>query len=84
MVLINPVLEVLVPFEVRGKTRIKRDDLPRLKTTAEVVEFFKRYPQVNHRAGHPVQLQWITHDEHWAIDEYYREVGRKGWEVNGP
>lgn len=78
MILINPVLEVFIPFEKRMGILQKRDDLPRFSTTSEVVDFLKNNPEVNQRNGKPVQLQWICHDEAWAVREFHMEVGRRG------
>lgn len=81
-ILINPILVVLVPFEVRGKELVKRDDLPRFIEPHEVIDFMKNNPSIHQRGGLPVHLQWIEHDEAWAIHEYYKEVGRAGWRLN--
>lgn len=81
-ILINPVLIVLVPFEITPSGSVKRDDLPRFVEPHEAIEFMKNNPSIHQRNGHPVHLQWIEHDEPWAIHEYYKEVGRAGWRLN--
>lgn len=81
-ILINPVTVVLVPFEIRGQQQVKRDDLPRFVETQEVIDFMKNNPEIHQRQGRPVHLQWIEHDEAWALEEYHRGIGRKRWLLN--
>jgi hypothetical protein len=39
----------------------------------------KRYPEIHVRNGVQVKLQWIQHDEDWALSEYHRGVGAERW-----
>lgn len=85
-ILINPVLRVFVPYQsvgIQGTTKFRRtkaDWVPRFVTPDEVMEFLQRNPGASFaRDGSPVKLDWIEHDEAWAIAEYAAEVGKKGW-----
>ncbi len=80
MILVNPVTVVLVPFENRSGQLHKRKDLPRFVETAEVIKFMKDNPSIHRRNGQAVHLQWIEHDEAWALREFHEELGRKGRE----
>lgn len=79
--LINPVPWVLVPYESIGSRKVKRNDLPRFKSPEDAMTFMKRYPEIHLREGFAVKLDWIQHDEDWALAEYHRGVGSQGWQT---
>lgn len=81
-ILINPITRVFVPFEVVRGRQVKRDDLPRFDTTEKVHQFMQRNPEIHQRGGKPIHLQWIEHDEDWALLEYHKGVGSAKWRLN--
>lgn len=66
---------VLIPFEIREKEEIKRDDLPRFEAPWEVIDFMNRHLEIHTRDGFFVQIEWRDHDEPWAIEEFENGLG---------
>ena len=68
---------VFVPYEIQGRKKIKRDDLPRFEEPKEVILFLNRNPRINYRQGKKVQLEWLEHDEAWALAEFHKGIGNQ-------